>query len=483
MSGGMLTSRIFDSRVPEEKITGREKILGFFVGPIAVMVMNCILSNYLNVYYTDILKISGIWGGMFISLFPIVAKLLDVLTFIYMGLIVDRTRSRQGKARPWILFSAPLLVVCMILLFVVPKGNDNLTAIWIFISYTIFYAVSYTMYSTAHTLMVPLATRNDVERQQLSTIANTPGMAAGSFVAILFPCVLVPFMGVSESRWVMIALIIAGVSFPMILFEFFFTRERVGTNVVPNEKGNAGIDPNEMAEAQAVSGQAEKISLKEQLSCCLKSRNWVVLMIYLTIINLVNALFSAGTFYYCNWVLGSYNDGHTQALFYALGQAPLGIGILLCAPICKKFGKRNAILGGMVVATIGVLLCLLNPKNMVIVLTGQVIRTIGLIPSTYMVSSMLGDALDDVEQKSGKRCDGFSSSVFNCITTIAGGVALCLFNYGISHLGYQAPTAEVIPVQNDAIQGFLIFCVIEVQLIAYPLIGILTRFFKEKRNV
>ena len=211
MSKGMLANKIFDSRVPEEKITGREKILGFFVGPIAVMVMNCILSNYLNVYYTDILKISGIWGGMFISLFPIVAKLLDILTFIYMGLVVDRTRSRQGKARPWILFSAPLLVICMMLLFVVPKGNDNLTAVWIFISYTIFYAIAYTMYSTAHTLIVPLATRNDAERQQLSTIANTPAMAAGSFVAILFPCVLVPFMGVSKSRWVMVALIIAGV--------------------------------------------------------------------------------------------------------------------------------------------------------------------------------------------------------------------------------------------------------------------------------
>ncbi len=492
MSKGMLANKIFDSRVPEEKITGREKILGFFVGPIAVMVMNCILSNYLNVYYTDILKISGIWGGMFISLFPIVAKLLDILTFIYMGLVVDRTRSRQGKARPWILFSAPLLVICMVLLFVVPKGNDNLTAVWIFISYTIFYAIAYTMYSTAHTLIVPLATRNDAERQQLSTIANTPAMAAGSFVAILFPCVLVPFMGVSKSRWVMVALILAGVSFPMILFEFFFTRERVktnavsnkknGTNVVSNKKGNASTPSKETGKTGTVYEQAERISLTEQLRCCMKSRNWVVLMIYLILINLVNALFGAGTFYYCNWVLGSYNDGHTQALFYALGQAPLGVGILLCAPVCKKFGKRNAILGGMVVATIGVILCLVNPRSLVIVLAGQVIRTIGLIPSTYMVSSMLGDALDDVEQESGKRCDGFSSSVFNCITTITGGVALCLFNYGISHLGYQAPAAEIIPVQNDTIQGFLVFCVIGIQLIAYPIIGVLTRFFKEKRT-
>ena len=110
MKQGILSSKLFDSRVPMQKVTGREKILGYFMGPIAVMVMNSILSNYLNVYYTDVLKIGGIWGGMFISLFPIVAKVLDVLTFIYMGLAVDRTKSRQGKARPWILFSAPLMV-------------------------------------------------------------------------------------------------------------------------------------------------------------------------------------------------------------------------------------------------------------------------------------------------------------------------------------------------------------------------------------
>lgn len=460
MKKGMLASHIFDSRVPEDKITGKEKILGYFMGPIAVMVMNAILSNYLNVYYTDVLKISTIWGGMFISLFPIVAKVLDVLTFIYMGLVVDRTRSRQGKARPWILFAAPLMLACMILLFVVPKGNDNLTAIWIFISYTGFYAVAYTMYSTAHTLMVPLATRDDAERRALSTVANTPGMAAGSLVAILFPCVIVPILGVVESRWVMAAIIIAVFSFPLMLFEFFFTRERVTT---------------EPAEADS------KISLSEQLRCCIKSRNWVILMIYLVIFNIVNALFSTATFYYCNWVLGSYNDGHTQALFYALGQAPLGIGVVLCNPITKKFGKRNALLGGMVISTLGVALCLLDPRNLTLVLVGQFVRTVGLIPSTYMISSMLGDALDDVERISGKRCDGFSSSVFNCIITISGGLALCAFNFGISHLGYQAPAAGSIPVQNPSIQSFLIFCVIGIQLIAYPLIGVLSRFFPKDK--
>lgn len=452
----MLSAKIFDTRIKSEKVENKEKWLGYFIGPISVILMNSILSNYLNVYYTDVLDISGIWGGLFIGAFPIVAKTLDVLTFIYMGIIVDRTRSRQGKARPWILFSAPLLTICMILLFVVPRGNDNLTAIWIFVSYTIFYAVAYTMYSTAHTLMVPLSTHSEDERSKLSLITNTPNMVAGSLIAILFPCIVVPLIGVNRRLWVSVMLGVAAVALPMILLEYFFTRERVTEQSRMQEKT-----------------ESEKISLREQLRCCLKSRQWVILMIYLILIQTVNAMFSASTFYYCNWVLGSYNDGYTQALFYALGQAPLGIGIVLCRPICNKLGKGKAMVGGFVLAFAGVLICLINPGNLVLVLAGQVVRTIGLIPSTFMISSMLGDALDEVEQVSGRRCDGFSSSVMNCITTMMGGIALCIFNFGISRLGYQAPTETYIPVQNAAVQNFIVFCVIGVQAVAYPVIVLL----------
>ncbi|MBD5393205.1 MAG: MFS transporter [Lachnospiraceae bacterium] len=452
----MLSAKLFDTRIKSEKVENKEKWLGYFIGPISVILMNSILSNYLNVYYTDVLDISGIWGGLFISAFPIVAKTLDVLTFIYMGIIVDRTRSRQGKARPWILFSAPLLTICMILLFVVPKGNDNLTAIWIFVSYTVFYAVAYTMYSTAHTLMVPLSTHSEDERSKLSLITNTPNMVAGSLIAILFPCIVVPLIGVNRRLWVSVMLGVAAAALPMILLEYFFTRERVTEQSIMQEET-----------------ESEKISLREQFSCCLKSRQWVILMIYLILIQTVNAMFSASTFYYCNWVLGSYNDGYTQALFYALGQAPLGIGIVLCRPVCNKLGKGKAMVGGFVLAFVGVLICLINPGNLVLVLTGQVVRTIGLIPSTFMISSMLGDALDEVEQVSGRRCDGFSSSVMNCITTLMGGIALCIFNFGISRLGYQAPTETFIPVQNGAVQNFIIFCVIGVQAAAYPVIALL----------
>lgn len=460
----ILAGKCFDSRIRSEKIEKKEKYLGHFLGPVSVILMNAILSNYLNVYYTDVLDISGIWGGLFIGAFPVVAKALDVLTFIYMGRVVDGTDSRQGKARPWILLSAPLLVISMVLLFVVPAGNENVTAIWIFLSYTLFYAVAYTMYSTAHTLLVPLATHDETERGKLSLVANTPNMAAGMLIAILFPCLVVPIIGVNRGAWMGIMLAVAAIAFPMILMEYFFTRERV------TEEKESGVRAEE-----------KKLSLKKQLKCCLKSRSWVVLMIYVIVLQLVNALFSAGTFYYCNWVLGSYNDGYTQALFYALGQAPLGIGIIFCTPVCRKFGRRNAMMGGFLLSVAGVALCLFAPGNLAVVLTGQVIRTVGLIPSNFMISSLLGDALDDVERVSGERCDGFSSSVYNCIVTMASGVALCIFNYGITFLGYQAPGTSVIPVQNAAVQNFMIFCVIGVQAAAYPLIFGLLFFFRNDR--
>lgn len=137
-------------------------------------------------------------------------------------------------------------------------------------------------------------------------------------------------------------------------------------------------------------------------------------------------------------------------------------------------------MGGFVLSFAGAVICLLNPRSLILVLAGQLVRTIGLIPSSFMLSSLLGDALDDVEQASGVRCDGFSSSVFNCITTMASGIALCIFNYGIAWLGYQAPTLTAIPVQNDAVQSFIIFAVIGVQVAAYPLIIVLLRFLKNR---
>lgn len=461
----LLRGTFFNSHIRSEKIGKREMWLGHFAGPLCVILLNTILTNYLNVYYTDVMNISGIWNGLFLCGFPIVVKIMDALTFVVMGRIVDRTVTPQGKARPWILFSAPLLVISTILLFTVPDSRDLVVVCWIFFSYNLFYSIAFTAYNTSHTLMVPLSTKDSEERNRLSLFTNSQGMVVGVLVAILFPCFVIPAIGVNRRSWISLMTGVALVSFPFILMEYFFTRERV-------------------TEDSELTNRADviKISLKQQFLCCIKSQKWIVLMLYLIILQLANALFSASTFYYCNWVLGSYNDGITQALFYAVGQAPLGIGIVLCTPVCRRIGRNNAMIGGFVLAALGTAVCLLNPENLIIVLAGQFIKSLGLVPSAYMVTALLGEALDDVEICSGVRCDGFSSSVYNIIGTITAGAALCIFNFGLTQLGYVAPGDTVMPVQNPQIKMFFIFAAIGSQMIAYPLLAVLLKVGNRERS-
>ena len=70
---------------------------------------DCWIYTSLNVYYTDAPDLSGVQGVAFLVIFPIISKIIDAATNVIMGCIIDRTRTKEGKARPWLLLSAPLV--------------------------------------------------------------------------------------------------------------------------------------------------------------------------------------------------------------------------------------------------------------------------------------------------------------------------------------------------------------------------------------
>lgn len=85
----------FASRVRTQNVSGQERWLGYLIGPMGALLLNAVLSTYLNVYYTDVLKLTGFWGGAFLVVFPIISKIIDAITNILMGYIIDRTRTRR----------------------------------------------------------------------------------------------------------------------------------------------------------------------------------------------------------------------------------------------------------------------------------------------------------------------------------------------------------------------------------------------------
>ena len=421
MATKLLERRVFNSQVKSKNVTGKERWIGYLIGPIGALLLNAVLASYLNIYYTDVLKLTTIWGGLFLTLFPLVSKGVDAITNILMGYVIDRTKTKQGKARPWLFLSAPLLAITGVLLFTVPNGSTTIQALWIMISYNLFYSFAYTIYSMSHSLMVPLSTRNTNQRgglsvfNQISTI-----MVTGIVVALFFPMLIMPALGVNKQLWITLMSILSIIALPLTLLEYYFTKERITEETI-----------DQVSE--------KKIPFKLQLKAIFTDKYFILLIVYFLIYTVGSTLKNVGLVYYCNYVLGTYQDGTTQTLVSVLGGIPMGIGIFLVWPLAKKFGKKNVTMIGFVIYAIGSAICWMNPTNLVMVLVGQFIKNIGGLPCAYVFMALFADTLDHLEWKTGFRSDGTAMSIYSIIMVTAAGICTGVFNFFLSKTGYIAP--------------------------------------------
>ena len=195
--------RLPASLIRTAEVSKSEKWLGYLLGPAGALLMNAVLSTYLNVYYTDVLNLTPLWNGLFLATFPIISKVIDAITNIIMGQIIDRTKTKEGKARPWLLLSAFLVPITGILLFTVPNSGETVQVIWVMISYNLYYSFAYTIFNMSHGLMVPLSTRDSTARGGLSVFNQiTTIMMSGILVALVFPMLIMPAIGADKSKWI-----------------------------------------------------------------------------------------------------------------------------------------------------------------------------------------------------------------------------------------------------------------------------------------
>ena len=441
----IMDRNVFRSRVRSADVTRGEKWLGYLLGPAGALLLNAVLATYLNVYYTDVLKLTTVWGGAFLVVFPIISKIIDAITNVIMGYVIDRTRTSQGKARPWLLLSAPLLAVTGILLFAVPNGSETVQVIWVMISYNLFYSFAYTIFNMSHNLMVPLSIRDTTQRgglsvfNQISTI-----MMSGILVALVFPMVVMPMIGVDKGKWMLLMSILSILALPLTLLEYYFTKERV------TEESQAGGE--------------QSIPFAAQLKAIFSDKYMLLIYAYFLIYTAGSSIKNISLPYFCNYVLGTYNDGITQTMVSAIGGIPMGIGIFAVWPLAKKFGKRNVTLVGFILYAIGSALCWMFPHSMVLVLVGQFIKNIGGLPCSYVFMALFADVLDHLEWKTGFRSDGIAMSVYNIIAVTMVGVCTGIFNGWLAGAGYAAPemvdgvtqaVSQSAAVQNIITFGFV----------------------------
>lgn len=445
-----------NSRIRSANTQRSEQWLGYFAGPcLLYMCYYGIAGTYLTQFYTDVLGLAGV----FLTLMPVVSKIIDAITNVIMGRIIDKTHTPQGKARPWILVSGILIALTGILLYTVPKASKTVQIVWIIFSYNLFFALAFTIYNMSHALMVPLSTRNTKQRDTLALLTSTgASMIPGMLVTIIMPLMIKAF-GVgndSQGTWIMMMSILSILAIPATLLEYYFTKERVTEDAMTSEGESA----------------MEKVPFGKQIKACFQAPYWLIIMGFFLVYNIFNILSTNGMIYYCNWVLGNSVDSGAgmQVLVNMIGQAPLGIGLVILWPLVHKFGKRYVMMFGFGIGAIGSLMVLLFPGNLAIVLGGLVIKSIGALP-TYVMAAQLAEALDHIEWKNHFRADGFSASVYSIILTVTAGIGQSIILAGISAFGYIAPdSASQVINQPDAMKTFFNWCFVGIPMVGY-LIG------------
>lgn len=479
----MKLSNFFEIPLVKTKITSanvkpKEMLIGYFAGPFCALISNAIFSSYLNRYYSDVLGWTDTAKfGVFSALLPIISVIFVIIGNLLVGRLIDNTRTSQGKARPYILLSAPLVAIAIALLFSTPtEASPAMMMIWIAISYNLYYAVAYPFFYTSHSSLVALSTRDSKKRGLLATFSNASGVAAvGIGASILVPMLLQRFLFVevngvidktaSYQNWRVVMIVLCAVTFLAIILEYFFTRERITEeNIKLNIK-------------------EEKLPMKQQLRVCVKEKYWWIIILYFLLFQFGGLVKNGSMSYYCRWMFDGITTeaaaGTAMGTLGLIGGIPTAIGMIIAWPIADKLGKQKSVLLGLMISVLGGMVSFLNVHNFIIVCIGVILKGIGSIPAMYVTLALLSDVLDHLEAKNGFRSDGFTMSVYGAIMVGMTGLGNGIINVLLTASGYNVAAS----VQSEAVGNMLVLCYLGMEIICYTAIVVLLLFLKVEKNI
>ena len=453
---------VFDNPVLSTKVKSAnvkifpEALIGYLVGPFCGLLANSLLSTYLNTYFKEVLFAGEVTAGVnaFLTIFPMVSAILIVAGNLIAGQIIERTRSRAGKARPYILLSAITVAVASVLIFIQPIDNPVFKMVWLAVAYNLFYAVAFPLYNTANSALVPVSTRNGKQRGLLASLVNMAVLGGAGAGSIIFPQILAalagPFPnenavsatgeGLPGSNGYLITFIVIGiVTFIGCLAQYYFTRERV------TEEGMLKTVAKDGGEHTSVK---KGPTMKEQARALFKDKFFVITIIFYLLYQLSGSIKNASMQYYTLEIFGE-QGANMQSILGIVGAVPMAVAIVFVAPLCNKFGKRPVVFAGMIVGVVGGVIAGLFYDDIVPAAIGIALKCLGSAPAGYMILAMLADCLDHIEAKNGFRCDGFGMSVYSAILIAAVPLATGIVN-GIVSIGSYGTVVAYIWIETGA---------------------------------
>lgn len=388
-------------------------------------------------FYTDI---AGIAAGA-VGTLLLVSRLFDLLNPV-MGLVVDRTNTRMGKARPWLLWLAVPFGLSAVVLFTVPDLSAHGRLIYAFITYNLVFSVIYTAQDTPYSSMLPLMTSDGHQRTMLS-ITRMIMANCGIILSFLVTLPLVRAMGGGARGWQRAFMLFGALATVLMLVCFRFTKERI----------------------KAPSGR-KKVPLGTGLLSMATNKYLVLVFLLGVTLFITLGLYGANVFF-CRYFL---HDAERLGPLMTIQIAAQIVGMAMVGPIIKRFGKRNCALVGLGISIIGQLTMYIAPSSYLIVALGTVIKGLGASPLVGTLFAMCSDAIDYGEWRSGFRVDGLTFGTMALAMKTSAGLGGAITGWVLGWTGYVAGAASQQPAAMAGIRALFLDIPLAFYLVAVVIV-------------
>lgn len=435
-----------------QQITIWRQRIGYGISDFACNLIWQMISLYLLFFYTDIMKLDA----ASISLMFIVTRIIDGLTDLLVGYMIDHTNSRWGKSRPYFLFGAIPFALFAYLCFNVPDLSQNGKLIYAYITY-IGLSFGYTLVNVPMASILPSLTSDINERTVLSTSRKFFGFLGATIVSssALF---LVNKLGNGNQiqGFSRVMLLFGVIGFLIFLITFWSVRE---TNI----------------------SEAKKISLKQVFWSLNQNKPWKIFALNILLMWTGFFIQTGALVYYYTTVIGSKSLSVTIATMMSV--VPM-VANFFVPTLSKKFGKRNLYNMSAFIQAVGIIIILFGGIVQPIILVGAFISAIGYGMKESIYFSMQADPVDYGEWKTGLNVSGSLSAINGFLgkvaQAIAGGVSGLLLAWG----NYQeAPHSETSILAIKAMYGYIPLVLLILSIILMMFYRLDAMYKKDQKDI
>lgn len=376
--------------------------------------VNSIIAAFLTMFYTDNIGLAATAiGTMFF-----ISKLFDGISDILAGVLIDKTRTKWGKARPWLLWLAVPTGLSIALIFFIPQdGSKAMQMLYVFVTYNLFTSIMFTITGIARSSLLALMTQDTKERGSMAAFGMFFGLA-GTILGCSFTFPLIFKLGGDIRAWRILfgvygAIVTAG------LFAGFFLSKEYVTSV-----------------ESVVNEEVKKVSFREGIRLFFTNKYLILALVATVLVNFVTQINSCSQTYFYKYTMG---DEMLTTTLNLVSILPILAGIVfLVGPCMQKFGKKKCMYIGIFGQLIGSVIRGIAGMNQSISLlvVGTVISGIVTGLLAVPVSTLFADGIDYGEYKTNRRIEGMGSAITSFSQKISSGLAQASVGWILGLTGY-----------------------------------------------